>query len=158
MAAARALEHLQGRGLPDAASLLYGQLGQLRHDFAAGLLNDLEAQVSAQTFDDLLDHAVAYLQERRPEPAAVLAGVVFEDTIRKLCRKHSIPSNDIQLDSLLSTLVTGGHLSPLERKEGTTAAALRTSATHARWDKFNAQQVDAVIHFTRRLLREKLAR
>ena len=157
VAAAECLTKLYGRHLPGACSALFGLLTNLRDDFEAGILTNLEAQVSAQTFDDLLDHADAYLEAKRREPSGVLAGVVFEDTVRKLCDKHSIPQNGIQLDTLLSDLVKAGVITALERKEGTTAAALRTAATHARWIEFELDQVATVLRFTRRLIREKLA-
>lgn len=140
----------------EAASRLYAMLFQLRHDFAAGLLTNLESQISAQTFDDLLDHAEAYLGERRRDPAGVLTGVVFEDTIHKLCARHDIPHEGVSLEPLLSALASKKIITPLERKECTTAAGLRTSATHARWAEFDDDQVKTVLAFTRRLLRGKL--
>jgi hypothetical protein len=141
----------------DAASTFYGQITNLRRDLEAGLLGSLEVQISAQTFDDMLDHADAYVGQKRLEPAGVLAGVVFEDTVRKLSEKRGIAASNVQLDTLLSELVKVGAITPLERKEGTAAAALRTSATHARWAEFTLDQVEAVIRFTRRLIRERLA-
>jgi hypothetical protein len=152
-----AAESLTSIYLIAACSSLFGLLQQLHRDFEAGLLANLEAQASAKTFDDLLDHAQAYLKEKRHEPAGVLAGVVFEDTIRKLCDKHAIPQDGVALDTLLSSLAKAGVITPLERKEGTTAAAVRTSATHARWDEYVPDQVETVVRLTRRLIREKLA-
>jgi hypothetical protein len=93
---------------------------------------------------------------RRKEPAGVLTGVVFEDTIHKLCARHEIPHQGVSLEPLLTALNSKSVLTPLERKEGTTAAALRTSATHARWTEFESDQVKTVLAFTRRLLRDKL--
>lgn len=142
--------------LDGAVSVLLGMLQHVQQDFEAGLLN-LEARVSAQTFDDLLDHADAYLGQKRHEPAGVLAGVVFEDTVRKLCDKHGILQDGIPLENLLSELVKKSVMTPFERKEASTAAALRTSATHARWAEYGLVQVGPVIDFTRRLIREKLA-
>ena len=49
----------------DTVTKLRGMVEQLRADFAAGLLTHLESQISAQTFDDLLDHAEAYLLSTR---------------------------------------------------------------------------------------------
>ena len=140
----------------DTVTKLRGMVEQLRADFAAGLLTNLESQISAQTFDDLLDHAEAYLHARRKEPAGVLTGVVFEDTIHKLCARHGILHAGLSLEPLLTALNSKNVLTSLERKEGTTAAGLRTSATHARWDEFDGNQVKTVLAFTRRLLREKL--
>lgn len=145
------------KNLISACSGLFGQLQHLRRDFDAGILTNLEAQVSAQTFDDILDHAEAYLKEGRHEPAGVLAGVIFEDTVRKLCYKRGIPQEGAALDTLLSELARTSAITSLERKEGTTAAAVRTSATHARWAQFTGEQVEGVLRFTRRLIRDKLA-
>lgn len=143
--------------LSGACSILVGLLHQLKADFEAGLLSSMEAQVAAQTFDDLLDHAEEYLKQRRKEPAGVLTGVVFEDTIRKLCRRHNILEAGLKLDLLLSELVKTGVLLPIDRKDGTTAASLRTSATHARWEEFDVENIKSVLAFTRRLIRDKLA-
>jgi hypothetical protein len=151
---------LLGLNLPsyggDTVVKLRGMLEQLRADFAAGLLTNLESQISAQTFEDLLVHAGAYLHDGRKEPAGVLTGVVFEDTIHKLCARHGIPHAGLTLEPLLTALGSKNVLTALERKEGITAAGLRTSATHARWDEFDADQVESVLRFTRRLLQEKL--
>jgi hypothetical protein len=108
---------------------MLGVLRQLKSDFEAGFLSNLESQVAAQTLDDFLDHAEAYLKERRKEPAGVLTGVVFEDSIRQLCRRHNIIEVGSNLDLLLSELVKKDVIRPIDRSDCTTAAKLRTSAT-----------------------------
>ena len=140
-----------------ASSALLSLLFGIKLDFEAGLLSKLEAQVTAQTFDDLLDHAEEYLSKRRKQPAGILTGVVFEDTIRQLCRRNNIFEMGSNLDLLLSELVKKGVLLPIDRADCTTAANLRTSATHARWEEFGEENVKSVLAFTRRLIREKLA-
>lgn len=140
-----------------ACEILFGQLNQLQSDFEAGLLSTVENRVSAETFDDLLDHAEAYLQDKRHQPAGVLAGVVFEDTIRRLSAKHGIDPAGRELDNLLNALKSKGVLTKLEQKEGVAAAEVRAKATHADWDAFNAEQVEATAKFARRLIRDKLA-
>jgi hypothetical protein len=132
-------------------------LHRLQADFEAGLLTKMETQVAAQTFDDLLDHAQEYLRQRRKEPAGILTGVVFEDTIRQLCRRHKIVEMKRNLDLLLSELVNNDIIKPIDRDMCTAAAKLRTSATHARWDEFEEHHVGPVLTFTRRLICEKLA-
>jgi hypothetical protein len=131
-------------------------LKQLKTDIEDGLLTTVERQVSAETYDDLMDHAEAYLAENRKDPAGVIAGVVFEDTIRRLCRANSINDRGQTLDPLINALAGANHLTKLEAKEARTSAGLRTSATHALWNEFNADQVRTVIAFTHRLVREKL--
>ena len=131
-------------------------LKHLRVDIDRGLLTTLERQVSAETYDDLIDHAVAYLDEGRKDPAGAIVAVVFEDTIRRLCRANGIDDRDKTCEPLIHALTTASVLTKLEGKEAKTASDLRANATHAWWDKFNADQVRVVINFTRRLLREKL--
>jgi hypothetical protein len=131
-------------------------LKQSLADIDRGLLQTLERQVSSETFDDLIDHADAYLGEGRKDPAGVIAGVVFEDTIRRLCRANGINDVGKTLDPMISDLANGRILTSLEAKEARAAAGLRTSATHALWSEFTADQVRATVTLTRRLIREKL--
>src|SRR5262245_5686126 len=63
--AAAALDLLGKGGVMAASSMLYAQVVNLQRDLEAGLLVSIETQVSAQTFDDMLDHADAYVRERR---------------------------------------------------------------------------------------------
>ena len=56
------------------------------NDLDAGTLLSIADSVSAETFEDLLDHAEAYLKKKRKDPAGVLAGVVFEDAARRVYR------------------------------------------------------------------------
>lgn len=132
-------------------------LKHLKTDIAAGLLTTLERQVSAETYDDLIDHASAYLEEGRKDPAGIIVAVVFEDTIRRVCRTNGIDDSDKTCEPLINALTAANVLTKLEAKEAKLASDLRANATHAWWDRFNADQVQVVINFTRRLLREKLA-
>lgn len=154
-------KQLQANALPYQAHMfashLEAALRLLALDADAGLLASIEARVSGETFDDLLDHSAAYLEDSRHQPAGVLAGVVFEDTIRRLCDAHDIEHRGKELDTALSALKSKNVLTKLEQKEGIAAADLRAKATHADWKAFNADQVASVIAFTRRLIREKLA-
>ncbi len=131
-------------------------LKQLLVDMDRGLLVNMERRISAETFDDLLDHADLYLAEGRKEPAGVIAGVVFEDTVRRLCAVAGIEDANKTVDPLINALKAGGLFSKLEAKEAVAAGDLRAAATHARWEEFNGDQVRIVIAFTRRLLRDKL--
>ena len=70
----------------EAAALLT----RLAFDINEGLIASVVDQAAAETFDNFLDHGEAYLTAGRKDPAGVVAGVVFEDTIRRICRKNSI--------------------------------------------------------------------
>jgi hypothetical protein len=85
--------------------------------------------------------------------ACLIAGVVFEDTIRRICRVLKMAENGAALEMLISDLAKRDPpiLTSLEAKRARVAAGLRTSAAHARWDEIKLGDVDPVIQFTREL-------
>ena len=61
-------------------------LTRLLEEIQGGLLTTIENHAIAVAFDDFLDHNAKYLKRGRKDEAAVIAGIVFEDTIRRICR------------------------------------------------------------------------
>ena len=145
-----------GYNIHDGVAELRALLINLLKDADAGLLVSVGDQVRAETFDDFLDHAIAYLNDDRKNEAGAIAGVVFEDSIRRVCRKHAIQEKDIKLDQLISQLMAKGHISATKAKRARVAADVRTKATHAQWDEFDKPDVLATIEFTREFIGSKL--
>lgn len=131
-------------------------LRALELDADAGLIASVANQASAEVFDDFLEHAVSYLSQKKKNEAGVISGVVFEDTLRRICRMHSIVEKDVQLNTLISALSSKGELTPIKAKRARAAAHVRTKATHAQWDEFELADVKAAIEFTRELVEAKL--
>jgi hypothetical protein len=126
-------------------------------DFDAGLLGDLGNKIRAETFDDFLDHAEAYLKENRKMEAGVIAGVVFEDTVRRIYRdKIADDDRGRQLDGLISALASQTIITGQQSKQARVAAHVRGKATHALWDEFDLAGVESTIQITRVFLREHL--
>lgn len=125
-------------------------------DANSGLLASMENKVKAETFDNFLDHSQAYLSEGRKSESGVIAGVVFEDTIRQMCRVSNIAEKGVPLDELISELAKRGDLSGVGAKRARAAAHVRTKASHAQWDEFELSDVKAAIEFTRELITSKL--
>jgi hypothetical protein len=131
----------------------------LRHfiaDMEAGLLGSVADRARAETFDTFLDHGKAYLEDGRKQEAGVIVGVVFEDAVRRICRKHSITEQDVKLDTLISALVKAKVITELKAKRARVAAHVRTKATHAQWDEFTDSDVTEALAFTRELLDRQL--
>jgi len=127
-------------------------LRSLLQDAQAGLLVSVASHAQAEVFDDFLDDAEAYLERDRKNEAGAIAGVVFEDTTRRYARSLSLPEKDVKLDEVISSLASGGHVSAVQAKRMRVAAHVRTKATHAQWDEFEAGDVSATIHITRELV------
>ena len=112
-------------------------LQRLIRDAEDSLLTSIEDRTSARTFDDLLDHAELYLQEKRIEPAGVLAGIIFEDSIRRICTKRGIATEGKTLEPMINALAKTDAFTGLDAKQARVCAAVRTSATHALWNETN---------------------
>ena len=84
----------------------------------------------------------------------MLAGVVFEDTIRRICRGKGISEKDRNLEDLINDLARQGVINALQSKQAKVAAHVRTKATHAQWDEFDLDGVSNTIQTTRRLLQD----
>ena len=140
----------------EAVAELGSVLKALMKDIDDGLLASVANQARAETFDDFLDHAQAYLASNRKNEGGVIAGVVFEDTIRQICRKEGIPEKGEKLDGLISALAARGDLSAVKAKRARVAAHVRTKASHAQWDEFGLEDVAATIAFAREIIEEEL--
>jgi hypothetical protein len=129
-------------------------LRALLPDIDAGLLGDLGNKIRAETFDEFLEHAESYRKEGRKNEAGVIAGVVFEDTIRRICQNMEIEGH--KLEDLINALAKEGAITKQQSKQAKVASDVRISATHARWEELNIQAVEATIQFTKSLLRDHL--
>jgi hypothetical protein len=131
-------------------------LTRLLEEIEGGLLTTIENHAIAVTFDDFLDHGAEYLKRGRKDEAAVIAGIVFEDTIRRICRVLEIPENRVPLEALIAELVKRDAMTELKAKRARAAAGLRTSAAHARWDEIDLGDVAPVIELTKELIEAHL--
>lgn len=147
-----------GLTIPEVVGDVAAILEFLRSDIEVGLISSIENQTKAIVFDDFLDHAKSYSKRQLPKQAGVISGVVFEDTLRVICRNHGINEKGIKLDSLISELSKKGVIDRLKAKRARVAADVRTKATHAQWDEFGISDVRTVIEFTEQLIAENLAK
>jgi len=131
-------------------------LRSLLQDIDLGLLASIEDQTKASVFDDFLDHAKEYVKQNLSNEAGVISGVVFEDTLRSICRNLKIEEKGKKLDTLINELVKKGVLSQVKAKRARVAAHVRTKATHAQWDEFELNDVKTTIEFTEELILKHL--
>lgn len=132
-------------------------LRNVKEEIKGGFFSTVVSQIQAGVFDDFIEHADAFLKAGRKNEAGAIAGVTFEDTIRKLCTKQGIPEKSRKLDELISELTRSKIINDLEAKRARVAAHVRTKATHAQWDEFDADAVSEVIGFLRNSLLLRLA-
>jgi hypothetical protein len=131
-------------------------LQSLLSDINNGLLSSVENQTKALVFDDFLDHAKAYTKQEMKNEAGVIAGVVFEDTLRNISRNNGIAEPDVKLDQLITELTKLDVITQIKAKRARVAAHVRTKATHAQWCEFELSDVTTTIEFTEELINANL--
>ena len=121
----------------------------LRHDYAAGGLAPLSELIRAEVFDDFLEMSEHLLEQGYKDPAAVVAGSVLEQHLRKLCNRVGIPTllhgNLKKTDLLNSELSAKGIYNKLDQKSVTSWLGLRNDAAHGHYDRYNVEQVRILI-------------
>jgi len=132
-------------------------LRNLLADVEWGLLASIENQTKALVFDDFLDHAKEYAKAKMKNEAGVIAGVVFEDTIRTICRNRGVSESGEKLNTIITALVKDGAFNQLEAKRAKVAAHVRTKATHADWNEFDLNGVKTTIEFTDETIKKHLS-
>jgi len=73
----------------------------------------------------------------------VVAGVVLETTLRRLCEEHGLAIG--KLEKMNAELVKAGVYNNLTQKRITALAAVRNSAAHGKLDEFTKDDVSAMI-------------
>jgi hypothetical protein len=137
-------------------SEMAAMLARLLEEIGGGLLTTVENHAIAVTFDAFLDHGAEFLRQGRKNEAGAIAGIVFEDTLRQICRVSNLAEKGVNLDALISELVKKQVLTKVKANRARSAAGLRTSALHAHWDEFEIGDVKPVIEFTKELIEAHL--
>jgi hypothetical protein len=110
-----------------------GVLEAAKADFKDGMFDDVRRLVRADLLDDFLSQAEELLASGFSEASVSLGGAVLEDTLRKLCDKHSLarPAKTT-IDGLNVLLVKAQVYDGLVQKRITQLAHLRNDADHGR--------------------------
>jgi hypothetical protein len=153
----RLAERDHGFLIHHAVAELGAVLQSLLHDAANGLLASVADQARAEVFDDFLDQAAYYAKNSKKQEAGTIAGVVFEDAIRRYSQRLGIAEKGQKLDTLISELASRNEFTAVKAKRARAAADVRTKATHAQWNEFELDDVLSTIEFTRSFIESKLA-
>lgn len=132
---------------------LAGVLEAIRDDYAAGYLRSIEEVIHADVFADFLDMANELHEKGYKDPAAVIAGSVLEEHLRKLATAHGITVESSgrphRADRVNADLVKAEVFNKLVQKQVTAWLDLRNKAAHGEYDQYDAGQVAALIRDVR---------
>jgi hypothetical protein len=133
---------------------LAGVLKALRSDYEAGRILTIQQRIHSDVFSDFLEMAEYLIEdEGLKDPAAVLAGSVLEEHLRKLCDKHSITlPPKATINPVNAELKRAGVYTTNESKQIDAWAGLRNSAAHGKRDEYSGEQVKLMIQGIRLFL------
>jgi hypothetical protein len=114
-----------------------------REDFEGGYLNSVRNMVQAEVFSTELDQARELLKGGYISAAAVIAGVVLETTLRKLCDDEGI--EPASLNKMNADLTKAGTYNLLVQKRITALADIRNNAAHGHPEAFTRDDVEDMI-------------
>ncbi|MCY3720002.1 MAG: hypothetical protein OXG07_10675 [Anaerolineaceae bacterium] len=148
----------------DAAEKTLGILEGLKDDYESGMLDEMFRRIEAEATYDFMKQAEQLLDGEKPEydhvPAAVLAGAVLENGLRRLCQRQSPPietlrenGNPKRLNSLIEEL-QGEAYNPAKGDQLKAWAKIRNAAAHGEIEKFNRDDVVDMIAGIKRFLNE----
>lgn len=123
-----------------------GILKAAKDDYENGYLFETRVLIEATVFDDFLEQAQYLFENGYHAPAAVIAGSVLEDGLRKLCDRKAIalPAKP-KLDTMNANLAKAGVYTVLVQKKITALADLRNKAAHGNWDQFSSNDVEQML-------------
>jgi hypothetical protein len=133
--------------------VLTGLLSALQKAYWQGLLRSFQEIVHADLFDDFLQMAEYLLGEGYKDPAAVLAGGVLEEHLRKLCQKQGLPvaistprgEEPKRASQMNDDLAKAGAYSKLEQKNVTAWLDMRNKAAHGKYAEYDSKHVEYLI-------------
>lgn len=133
-----------------------GILRAALEDLQGGYLFDVRRLIEAEVFSDFLDQAEELLRTGYSGPAAVVAGCVLEDGLRKLCVANGIALPERPaLDRMNADLAKAGVYSKLVLKRITAIADVRNNAAHGNWDEFDKDDVKDMIEWITKFAEEQ---
>jgi hypothetical protein len=120
------------------------------NDYTKGYLVEARSLIRAEVFDDVLEQAEHLFKEGYHPAAAVLAGCVIEDSIRKTCERNGITiGSKPKLDGMNAELAKKGVYNTLVQKRVTWIADIRNKAAHGQWSEFSAADVENMLRQVR---------
>jgi hypothetical protein len=117
-----------------------------KNDVEADALTRIEGLVSADMFSDFLEMAEHLQSEGFKDPAAMLAGAVLEEHLRRLCKANGIAvkSKD-DINALNTKLADRPVYNRIQQRAVAALAAIRNSAAHGKFGDYTAEDVTRML-------------
>lgn len=147
---------------------LHGTITAIKRDYEDGLLESVVKLIEANLVADYLTQAEHLLKGNKDGvhtygPAAVLAGAVLEDGLRRLCARQTPPISTNKpggypktMGTLIDDLKNAGLFNELKAKQLRAWTDIRNAAAHGRFNDFTRSDIEQMIPAIQNFLAEYL--
>jgi hypothetical protein len=152
IAASGVVENRKKLLLTDAVA---GALTNLEEEVRGGLLAAIERRVTSDVLSDFVQLARAALAETgdgAKNVAAVLAAAAFEDTLRRVAKRHAGVIGQDKLFDVVSALKESGLLVAPQLGIAQSYLQFRNLALHAEWSGIERAAVESCLGFVEQFL------
>lgn len=156
------VRHIYGPSHPNSQRLIHfvngdslysfeqieGLLHGTRADLENGLIQDLTSRIILDIKSDFLETASALADEGQKDPAAVLACIVLEDSLKRLAFRSKIENAADKEMSVVASLLFGAKV--IEKSTNQVIQSfksLRNAALHAQWSEVSIESVRLLLSF-----------
>jgi hypothetical protein len=143
-------EGFEGISNPSCVSLALGILKAAKADYENGELSDARFLIEAGVFDDFLEQASHLLDTGYYGAAALIAGIVLEEGLRRHCLQNNIDLRPrAMIGEMNDALAKSGLYNNVLKTRITALAAIRNQTDHGQWKEFTVKDVDEMISWMR---------
>ena len=145
----------QSEGFESIASCDYvlsglAVLKAARVDYENGELTEIRLLIEAEVFDDFLEQASHLVNTGYFGPAAVIAGIVLEEALRRHCHQNDVAiRSKAMIGEMNDLLAKSGLYNNVMKQKIATVATIRNHAAHGQWDEFGSKDVEQMIDWVR---------
>ena len=120
------------------------------NDYTTGYPTETELLTRADVPDDSLAQAQNFLDRGPHQDAAILAGDVLENSLRKLCLRNGVAlPRKPKVDAMTAELAKQGAYDSLVEQRLTRLADIWDKATHGQWSEFSSTDVEIMLRQVR---------
>lgn len=127
---------------------LEGILLGTKANLLAGLLDNLASKILIDLKADFLQTSQQLIEQGQKDPAAVLACVVLEDSLKRLAEKHGIEGlSDKEMSVVAGSLLSKGVIEKTTNQSIQSFKSLRNAALHAQWAEVSIESLKLLLVF-----------
>lgn len=125
-----------------------GILQGTKTNLESGLLDELTSNILIDLKTDFLTTAQQLVAEGQKDPAAVLACVVLEDSLKRLAVRHGLRGlADKEMSVVAGSLLAKGIIEKTTNQSIQSFKGLRNAALHAQWAEVSLESLKLLLVF-----------